>query len=625
MNIQMQAAGVGILLFLLFFYLRRKSVGLYTEVFFKWTMVVTLMNVTLDIFSIVMITNRGLVPDWGCFAVCKAYLISLIWTGCCGLFYICQDIYSGRTRRRALLGFGAVSLLGNILVLFLPILYYHQGDEIYTYGASVETTYFFCLFFVILTLLYAVIYRHHMSKNRVNAVVLWILVWMLAAVVQFFNNQLLLVGYASCIGMMILFFKLENPEAFIDRETGVFHSHVFLKYMDQLYEKQTLFSVLLVSLERNPNHSVDYRDASMLAVARFLESRGKAKVFKGVEQEFMLLFETREQFEDTFSSIRDRFAHDWNGLVYEPLYVTLPDSRLVGSAGEVYQLLRYYCQHTGHMDDRSIIEINEKLVEEPRQYQKMEEVIREALAEDRVDVFLQPIYSVEKERFVSAEALARIRQADGSIVPPGQFIAVAEATGLIIRLGERIFEKTCQFIQREKIWEWGLSYIEVNLSVRQCEFRGLAEQYIKIMEQYAVNPSMINLEVTESASIQTRNSLFQNMEQLIDYGVSFSLDDFGNGESNLNYIVDMPVQIVKFDRDMVKSYFEKDKGRFVMEAATQMILNMGLKIVAEGVESEEQLAGMKKLGVQYIQGYYFSRPLPEREFMEFIKESLTAY
>jgi EAL domain-containing protein (putative c-di-GMP-specific phosphodiesterase class I) len=102
----------------------------------------------------------------------------------------------------------------------------------------------------------------------------------------------------------------------------------------------------------------------------------------------------------------------------------------------------------------------------------------------------------------------------------------------------------------------------------------------------------------------------QNMNRLLDYGVSFSLDDFGNGESNLNYIVDMPVQIVKFDRDMTKSYFEKSKGKLVMETATGMILDMGLKIVSEGVETIKQLEAMKKLGVQYIQGFYFSRPLP---------------
>jgi EAL domain-containing protein (putative c-di-GMP-specific phosphodiesterase class I) len=291
------------------------------------------------------------------------------------------------------------------------------------------------------------------------------------------------------------------------------------------------------------------------------------------------------------------------------------------SADEIYKLLRYYKQnYHNRVDDCRIIEVNQKMVEERRNWSQMFKTIVNALKEDRVEVFLQPIYSVEKDRFVSAEALARIRNTDDTIVPPGQFISVAEETGLVDQLGERVFEKVCQFIQRERMWEWGLEYIEVNLSVRQCESRTLAERYQDIMEQYGVKPSMINLEVTESASIQTRNVFMQNMEKLIDYGVAFSLDDFGNGESNLNYIVDMPVEIVKFDRDMTKSYFEKSKGKLVMETSTRMIKDMGLKIVSEGVETKEQLEAMKKLGVQYIQGYYFSKPLPQDEFVCFVKE-----
>ncbi len=621
MNIQMQLAGFGVLIFLLCFYLRRKSVGLYTEVFFKWTMVVTLANVSMDMLSIVAITNREVIPDWLCFAICKFYLVLLIWTGCCGLLYICQDIYNGSTRMRLLVGFSGWSVIGNLIVLFLPISYYQNGREIYTYGPSVIATYIFCIYFVIMTLVMALVHRKHMIQDRVEAVVMWILVWMLAAIVQFFFNQLLLVGYASCLGMMILFFKLENPEASIDRETGAFNSHVLLKYMKQLFERGDSFALLLVGLEQYRGMTVGYEAVELKGIFKFLKAQGNVKVFKNVEQEFVLLFEDREQFEQYFPKIRERFAGDWDGRYYEPVYVTVPDSRVAASAVEIYQLLWYYKQNLEYLDQHSMIEIDEKLVEERRQYRKMEKVICEALAEDRVEIFLQPIYSVGRERFMAAEALARIRRKDGTIVPPGQFISVAETTGLISSLGERVFEKTCQFIKREKIWEWGLDYIEVNLSVRQCESRELADRYIAIMKQYDVQPSMVNLEVTESVSIQMRNTLLKNMEQLIEFGVSFSLDDFGNGESNLNYIVDMPVQIVKFDRDMTRAYFEKDKGRFVIEAATRMILDMGLKIVSEGVETSAQLEGMRQLGVHYIQGYYFSKPLPEPDFVNFVKES----
>ena len=141
------------------------------------------------------------------------------------------------------------------------------------------------------------------------------------------------------------------------------------------------------------------------------------------------------------------------------------------------------------------------------------------------------------------------------------------------------------------------------------------------MEKHNLDPSCINLEITESASIRRRNNLLKNMEVLIDYGVKFSLDDFGNGESNLNYIVDMPVSIVKFDRDMSQAYFANQKAKFVMEASMHMIHDMELEIVSEGVETKEQMEAIAALGIEYIQGYYFSKPLPAEEFLRFVEEA----
>jgi len=126
---------------------------------------------------------------------------------------------------------------------------------------------------------------------------------------------------------------------------------------------------------------------------------------------------------------------------------------------------------------------------------------------------------------------------------------------------------------------------------------------------------IICLEITESAAIRIKDTLLENMRVLMDYGVKFALDDFGNGESNLNYIVDMPVSIVKFDRDMSQAYFANQKARFVMEAAMHMIHDMKLEIVSEGIETQEQAQAIETLGIEYIQGYYFSKPLSGEEFL----------
>ena len=165
-----------------------------------------------------------------------------------------------------------------------------------------------------------------------------------------------------------------------------------------------------------------------------------------------------------------------------------------------------------------------------------------------------------------------------------------------------------------------MRYMEINLSVIQCEMRDLADRFIRIMEHYKIDPWLINLEITETGSVQTKMYLMKNMKQLIDYGVSFSLDDFGNGQSNLDYMIDMPISIVKLDMNMTAVYFKDLKARFVVLATIRMAHEMDLMIVAEGIETEEQVKEMQAQGIDFIQGYYFSRPLPEDEFVAFMKE-----
>jgi EAL domain-containing protein (putative c-di-GMP-specific phosphodiesterase class I) len=306
--------------------------------------------------------------------------------------------------------------------------------------------------------------------------------------------------------------------------------------------------------------------------------------------------------------------------VIRPSYLVLWDSNLTRSADEILRIIDV-CKHENeNNENHTVVYIDEEMVGRKRERDEIAKTIQRAMDEDRVEVFYQPIYSVSEQQFVAAEALVRIRSTDGTILPPGVFIPVAEANGSIRMLGEIVFEKTCQFIKNCKLEQYGMHYIEVNLSVEQCESRDLAERYIEIMDRYELNPSWINLEITETGSIKTRKNMLKNMEQLIDYGVCFSLDDFGSGESNLNYIVDMPVEIIKFDRDMTQSFFENEKAQFIMRAARNMIHEMGLKIVAEGVETAEQCSLIEQFGADYIQGYYFSRPLPKDEFVQFLRE-----
>ena len=620
MNIEVQCCGLTILALLWIFYFKQRTLGLYSERLFLTTMAFTTVCVILDISSIIAIVNMEHIPGWFLALVCKTYIVSLVWVGYFGLVYSSTDIDAGEEQKQMVKLYTAMVLTGTVFIYALPIRYYLDGDVVYTYGPSCMATYAFALLFVVVTLIKVTIQGKGMNPKRRRAVVIWMIIWIIAAVTQFLNAKLLLVGFASVLGMVILFFELENPDANLDRETGAFNAHALGEYMKQLFARKEKFSVVLIVLTESTRANEDDNsrlNAVMLDMIQFLEKKKDVRVFKTVEREIAIIFRDEDAMQEIFLSVKDWMQEKWNDV--DPYYVLLQDSTLMRNSEEIFSMLRFFRVEGKKTAENHIVILDEKRIAKMREREMVEAMILSAIEEDRIEVFYQPIYSTKKKKFVSAEALVRIREKDGKIIPPGVFIPIAEATGLIWQIGEIVFDKTCRFIKENNLREYyGIDYVEVNLSVKQCEGRELSDLYIGIMEKYDLDPSNINLEITESASIQARHILLENMQILIDYGVSFSLDDFGNGESNLNYIVDMPVSIVKFDRDMSQAYFANQKAKFVMEAAMHMIHDMELQIVSEGVETKEQMETIVELGIDYIQGYYFSKPLPANQFLQFV-------
>lgn len=633
MNIEVQCCGVAILMLIWYFSLRQKPLGLESKKLFLLTMGMTSFCLVLDIVSVVAICYRELIPVFLLAVICKTYIASLIWVGYCGLIYSSNDfVVTKESWRKKNKIYTVFALTGTVLIYVLPIYYYHEGMVVYTYGPSCIATYIFALLFVLATVYKVGVRGKEMNPKRRRAILIWMFIWIVAAVTQFLNASLLLVGFTSAIGVVILFFELENPEASLDKETGAYNAHALGEYAKQLYRRQESFSALLLALNDAAVASEEDNSAQvsvlLRSVVRHAEKLKDVKVFKTLERELILMTAGGERIQEVFQDVKRYMENVWREnrgealSLVSPSYVLLPDSSMLRNVEEIFQLLRHSRVEVRKAQEGNCIILDEEKIAHYKEREMTEAMIKAALAEDRIEVFYQPIYSTKEHKFVSAEALARIRDKDGNIVPPGKFIPVAEKNGLISRIGERVFEKTCIFIKENQLRErYGIEYVEVNLSVRQCEDTSLADTYILLMEKHNLDPSCINLEITESASIRLRNNLLKNMEVLIDYGVKFSLDDFGNGESNLNYIVDMPVSIVKFDRDMSQAYFANQKAKFVMEASMHMIHDMELKIVSEGVETKEQMEAIAALGIEYIQGYYFSKPLPAEEFLRFVEEA----
>lgn len=627
MHIQVQCCGIVLMMVLLFFYLRQKRVSLKTEKTFLWTFCITFACIVFDILSIIVIGWKDRLPDLFVGFICKTYLATLLCVALCALFYVCVDIYPSRERyKKIAMKCGLSALAGIALIYVLPI-YYQFGEDgetvLYTYGPSVMATYLFSVGFLIAIFNLMRKEKNRITSRRREAVVIWMGIWLGAALIQFLNNELLVIGYAGALGMVVLYLKLENPETNLDRQTGLFNHGALVQYAKELYTKEKSFSMLAIVFERSfyKHMHTDTNGMVKMEMTEYLLKIPDTFIFKNAEDEILLVFKDQDAAEERMPRLFERFEEGWGkekDFYVKPYWFYMPDSLIVNNVEDMLYLIRHIRQNGGEFSENHFIYIDEAKASEMYREKETVQLLVNAIEKDWVEVYYQPIYSTKDHRFVSAEALVRIHDENGEIVPPGRFIDIAEKNGMILRLGEMVFEKVCRFVKENNVEQYGLEYIEVNLSVVQCAYERLAEDYIRIMKRYDVKPGFINLEITESASLNAKKTLLNNMTSLIDYGIRFSLDDFGTGQSNLNYIVDMPVDIVKFDRDMINAYFENGKAKYVMDAAMHMVHGMNLEIVSEGIETREQYQVMKELGISYIQGYYFSRPLSEKQFLEFI-------
>ncbi len=246
----------------------------------------------------------------------------------------------------------------------------------------------------------------------------------------------------------------------------------------------------------------------------------------------------------------------------------------------------------------------------------MDSIIERALANHGFHVYYQPIYSIEKKRFVSAEALLRLIDEKEGFISPEIFIPAAEKSGAIHKIGDYVLTEVFQFIASSEYKKLGLEYIEINLSVSQCMHHGLADSILESMNRYGVSSNQVNLEITESAASYDQSVMSENLEQLSAAGLTFSLDDYGTGYSNMYRIAALPLKIVKLDKTFVNN--QNSKMWTILQNTVRMIKDLNMEIVVEGIETEEMVKKFSDLKCDFIQGYFFSKPIPQREFVEFI-------
>lgn len=258
-------------------------------------------------------------------------------------------------------------------------------------------------------------------------------------------------------------------------------------------------------------------------------------------------------------------------------------------------------------------EMKEKLIEE----QYIQECMDEALEKEQFQVYYQPKHDCETEKVTGAEALIRWNHPKYGFMSPGQFIPLFERNGFITKIDSYVIKKVCGDMK-----EWidkGITPVPVSINVSRRDFfeKGWIAEQLELINSKELNPELLHIEVTESLYVENADIIIEQVKKIQSFGHPIEMDDFGSGYSSLGMLADFPLDVVKLDISFVKRI---EINEIVIEAIISLAHKMGFKVVAEGVETEKQYKILKGLGCDYIQGFYFSKPLNKEDFEKYTLE-----
>ncbi len=270
--------------------------------------------------------------------------------------------------------------------------------------------------------------------------------------------------------------------------------------------------------------------------------------------------------------------------------------------------------------DTGFLFYREEMDQRAKEHMRLESELRIAITENQLELFYQPKVSLRSGKIVGAEALIRWRHPERGMISPGVFIPLAEETGLILDIGTWVLEESCRQINAWRQEGLSMPPIAVNLSARQFD-KKLPERVSDVMARHDVAPEQLMLEITESLLVRGADAVIAIMNELVAMGLALALDDFGTGYSSLAYLKKFPISTLKIDRSFVIGLPFEENDCAIARAIVTMAQQLRQEIVAEGVETNEQMAFLRDLGCDQLQGYLFSPPVSASEFAKMQTES----
>ena len=521
------------------------------------------------------------------------------------------------------------------LHVFAPVIYYlcalialsspftgwlFRVESGYQTGPLYFLLYGCCVAYILFSELAVIRHRKELTTHEIISITAMQIILLVGIVVRALVPNWLVMNTFSLMAIIVIFLSFLNPDLYMSERGYVYNLPAFQALVSECVRRRHPCRILAFALQKYNEHREIFggaqMDEALVAINRYLaDSFPQMSPFYLRNGFYALVGQNLPDLDALRDSISRRFSLPWStssGELRMTVAFVEADTEILNCPAD--RLVNGLFLSLDELGRDSDADSSRSLTDSIEQITKRLEIRRcleYALNHDELEVFLQPIMDTATGKRIAAEALVRLRDEQGKIIRPDLFITLAEREGYIARLGEQVLVKVCRFIRDNDMDALGVQWINVNLSPLQFMSQDIPARFAEILRDHGVSTNQIHLEITEQSMIDF-SLMREQIMGLHDSGFEFALDDYGSGYSNLTRVRQYPFTNIKIDMEVIRNYY-RDRDP-LLPALIQAFKMMKFSITAEGIESADMAEAMKEIGCDYLQGFYFSRPVPMPEF-----------
>lgn len=629
-NIDFLVAALVFLLLIFYHFLSQRRVYNANNRVFTFFIVIGISDIVFDILCTALI-SAGRSEFAGITSLMLTMLYLMQATVPYAMFWYTQTLRNTEERklRRVIMLWGVPFLLLIFLILYnmsSGLLFYFDEMGKYTRGPLYMLMYYYALAFVVVIAVSSVLYFKELGRRKFSVIWEFLLIAGTCVVIQAYSNDFLMTGFGIAMGITVLFLTINNPYEYTDNLTGVFDNPYFSKWYDNEAGKNRKVNLLVVDLHQlkrvNKIFGSSVGDQVLVQVARGMQQISENNpVFRLMGNRFVLVTRTLWEYETSREKVKELLNNGFEigneticlqgiicGIIHAEKKVKKSDALLA--------YMEYLISLPPQSEDTILIQDTEKTMQGFRYEQEVEHFLQTAIEEDLFDVHYQPVYSMQKGTYITLEALSRLYHPSLGQVSPEVFINIAEKNGQIADIGRLQFRKICRFIKENQAIMTTLSNVKFNLSPLELLKKGYCHELIEIIREYELPFSWFQFEITETVATEYCEELYQAVSEFQEAGIGLCLDDFGSGYANINTVMKLPFSAIKLDRSLLTGICEEEQIASFYHSIVTILGNLGYSVVAEGVERKEEVELLQSWGIDMIQGYYFSPPVPGKKIVE---------